>query len=156
MIVCNLLNASSPFHNGDGVYLAQRRRFGKVRGGTVRLVQIAPTAQDVETHEGHVRHRFPRGRPGPTDPVFRYPTQGGRAAAVRRGERPDVIEVAGPHRIVPTRFCASSSIRRTWPIRARPPPHAAPHARPPHPHPRRNPTFPRTGQDRPTEGPGLR
>jgi len=97
MIVCDLVNASSPVNNGGDIYLAQRRKFVEAQEGRIRLLQILPADADGEVRGRHVRQVFLRGRPAPTDPCFQYLTQIRRAAAILRAERPDVIETVGPH-----------------------------------------------------------
>ncbi len=97
VIVCDLVNASSPVNNGGDIYLAQRRKFVEAQGGRIRLLQVLPAEADGEARGRFVRQVFLRGRPAPTAPTFRYLTQVRRAAALVRAERPDIVEVVGPH-----------------------------------------------------------
>ncbi len=97
MTVCDLVNASSPVSNGGDIYLARRREFVEAQGGRIRLLQIVPAGADGEARGRFVRQVFLRGRPAPMAPTFRYLTQVGRAAALLRAERPDIVEVVGPH-----------------------------------------------------------
>lgn len=97
VIVCDLVNASSPVNNGGDIYLAQRRKFVEAQGGRFRLLQVLPAEADGEARGRFVRQVFLRGRPAPTDATFRYLTQIRRAAALVRAERPDIIEIVGTH-----------------------------------------------------------